>query len=143
MHKLRKLAALLALIALLGVACGGDDEPAAQSSPGAESGDASPAPSGDPVAQMNSIISCLEDAGFVGVFPTNNLFSEERRITMDPPYTLIYIYGDESKIESDTPKIEENSGSGSSIATEGNVLVSYQENPKDDAAAIEDCAFGA
>jgi hypothetical protein len=92
---------------------------------------------------MNRIISCLQEAGFTSAFPTNTLFSEEWRITMDPPYTLIYIYADESKIESDTPKIEDNSGSGSSIVSEGNILVSYQVDPKDDAAPIEECAFSA
>jgi hypothetical protein len=146
MNKVRSVIAVLALVGLIGVACGGDEEPVVDE--GAEVATDDPAgspgePGGDPEAQMNAILACLQEAGFSSAFPTNTLFGEERRITMDPPYTLIYIYADTTKIESDIPKIEDNSGSGSSIETEGNVLVSYQVNPKDDAGPIEECAFGA
>jgi hypothetical protein len=144
MHKISSYVLPLALVAVLGVACGGDEPTIDEGAEvPTEASDVPSAAAGDPEAQMNAIISCLQEAGFTSAFPTNTLFGEERRITMDPPYTLIYIYGDESLIESDIPKIEDNSGSGSSIETQGNILVSYQVNPKDDAAAIEECAFGA
>ena len=129
------------VFSLLGAACGDGDDPNGTDeteqaiTPTVSATGAGAA--GNVEAQMNTILDCLHGEGIAPAYPTNVLYSETRRITLDQPYTLIYIYDDPATIPDDRPELEDASEGG--LVELGNVVISYQDNPGNAAETIEDC----
>ena len=98
----------------------------------------------DPGAQAAAIETCLNAAG-INAFPTNLLFDEEYRLTMDPPYTLVSVYADAEAATADQAELEDFYGyapknsEGGYLVMSGNVVVLYQVDPGDKAETIEGC----
>ena len=140
MKNTRVILALVLLVSIFTVACEDDgpaetDDAEQAATPSVSATGAGAA--GNVEAQMNTILDCLHGAGIANAYPTNILHSETRRITLDPPYTLIYIYDDPATIQDDLPELEDASDGG--LVELGNVVVSYQDKPGAAAETIEDC----
>ena len=141
MKNTRLIVASILIVPMIAVACDNDDG-SAGTDDGAEGttptvSATGAAAAGNVEGQMNTVLDCLHGAGITNAFPTNVLHSETRRITLDPPYTLIYLYDDPAKIDDDLPELEEASDGG--LVEFGNVVVSYQDKPGAAAETIEDC----